>query len=246
MLEGVALETFRSGIFLPKGCGNAQNTADAGVFLGECFSPMQTRRMLGQVVAVLPQGTGAKFRLFRYPSPIGRPCDPKHRPPTFHDKLCSSGSQRKIAQIAQLSAGVFDQRAKVGFYAPNYKINCAMRGSLRCRSNDSRFHSWRPLLGLPLAVTLSPSRGSSVRVRAQEPRLSLAAALPPAWSSVQQVTSRTARPQKNANLSDSLYGGSQFISKQATGALHADGLSYVASMLRIARLRTGGRDTYVR
>lgn len=239
------LATFCNGMFLPNGCENAQDTADAGAHRGTHFYSMQRGGKVAEVMEVLPQGAGTSC-LIRYPSPIGRPCDPKHRPPTFHEKLHNPVFQRKVAQIKHMSDVSFDHSLKVGFYAPRYKRAYAIRGSHKCKSNVSRFHYWQPLQGFPPAAIPLHNRGLSVPVPVRVRRLYSVVVSGQVWLSARPAMSPTVRLQKDANLNERLFRGARFMSQQAIGALRSGGLSYVASRSRKARLRTGGRDTYVR
>ncbi len=233
----------RNGMILPVGCENAQDTADAGEACGRRFALRHFNRNVSVVVATLPQRVGT-FCLFRYPSPIGRHCADKRRPPIFVTRPKGVDLQQKIARIAFVLWKGFDWLASIGFNAPIKES--AKRGGTKCRSNDSHSYCWWLLRGLPLAATHSHNKGLSAQAPVREPRLSSVAVSEQAWLLAQRATSPTVRQPKNANLNGRPFGGARFMPQQVIGALRAGGLFYDASMPPNLWLRTGGRDTYVR
>ncbi len=233
------LEAYDNGMILPIGCDNTRDTADASAPYGRCFEFLRLKRKVKTVVAALPQGAETNC-LFRYPSPIGRPCSAKRRPPIFSSKLRASVFHRKNAKVSRFKRVVLGSIAGASLNVPINTNARATRDSFRCKSNNLQSHFWLNLLVLPSVGIHFLNKSLSAR------SVSLLEALLPALPPARLATLFTARPQEIVNLNVSLCGGTRFMSQQASGAARTGGLYYDASMPRNAWLRTRGRDTHVR
>ena len=181
-----------NGAFLPMGCANTRNTADA---VAGRFIRLEGSNFAGSIKTVVaaPPQWAETHSLIRYPSPYGRSCTFWCRPPFFHFIRMTYGDRRGIAQNPAVPANDFDRG--VGM-ALNRGTSGQMtkRGSSRCDSPSySSCPSWRLPAFLPVATRWA-SRRLSGQAPVRAPRWSSTAASPAARLSALRGTSPIARP----------------------------------------------------
>ncbi len=231
----------KNGIIPPNGCANTRNTADAVAVRVMRLDRPDFACSIKGVVAVPPQWTET-HSLIRYPSPYGRSCTLRYRPPFFRQRERLVARRRRVAHRIGRGAIGFD-------LVPGMALNRAItkekqiRGLIRCNSNQNSACALRPFLASPLVATPSVSKPLSARGRGPAQRPLSAAASPRAPLSARRAMSPIARPSRNAasTVSRALTGAA--IRTGTTGAFGRTGGFFVANSVRsVARPMTDRGD----
>ncbi len=165
----------KTGAFLPKSCVFTQDTAEAGVFYAQGFAMPIIRGTIEIVVVALPQWART-YRLFRYPSLIGRLRAAWYEPPFFVTDAKIRISERAIARAGGKSGYAFDDDVRLmlndvtGFHSQR-------RGDVSCISDISGHRPLLPSRRLRPAGIQSLNKLRSGPLQVSEPRLSCRAAL---------------------------------------------------------------------
>lgn len=177
----------KTGTFLPKGCVNTRNTADAVATRLSRLDRPEIACSIKGVVAVPPQWTET-HSLIRYPSPYGRSRTLPCRPPFF---------RRRVAHRTACRAKSFDARNRMALTRGICKQD-QKRGPIRC---DVFQKSCCPLLcaqALQPAVTRSANRPLSALAPVPERQFWSTAASGPALLSVRRAMLPTAKHIQDA------------------------------------------------
>lgn len=231
----------KNGVIPPTGCANTRNTADA---VAACVMRLERSDFacsIKAVVAVPPQWTET-HSLIRYPSPYGRSCTLRCRPPFFRPLAQDLHHRRGLAQWIAPGGIGFDLASGMTLSRVIIKEK-QTRGFNRCTSNPNSYYASRPCLALRPAAIPSASRPLSELARGPV-RLPLSAAVSPrAPLSARRATSPIARASRTAanTVSRALTGAADQI--ETTGApARAGGFFVVTSARPVARPRNERGD----
>lgn len=230
-----------NGVFLPKSCMNTRNTADAVVARVMRLDRPEFACSIKGVVAVPPQWTET-HSLIRYPSPYGRSCALRYRPPIFLRPEAAAADRRRAAHRFAARSICFDPGA--GMALNRAIINEKQtRGYLLCVSDPNSCWPSRPVpVFRPVATPLA-SRPLSVRGRGPARRSSSAATSPRARWSVRRATSPIARPIRTAASRYFRVLTGATVQTETTGAFgRAGGFLFVNSVRDAARPKTDRGD----
>ena len=167
----------KNGTFLPKGCKDTRITADAVAAGALRLDRSENVCSINLVVAVPPQWTET-HSLIRYPSPYGRSCTLRCRPPFF---------RRSAAQENVRGCNSFDVTAGMALNRGTDKQK-QTRGLDRCISNPDSCCPWLFWPGLRPVATPLANRRLSGAVPGRARRLSWAAMSPRGPLSARRVT----------------------------------------------------------
>ena len=143
----------------------ARNTADACRGIAKSLVGTEITGKVLSVVAASPQGAGT-HSLNRYPSPYGRLCALRHRPPFFLCKTIGYADRRGFAGISDMRALGFDRGGGIALSGSvkTRKIDRDTAGCSSCSYFSLRF--WRLLRSQPMAIRrLSTGVSGAERVR---------------------------------------------------------------------------------
>lgn len=190
----------KNGVILPKGCVNTRNTADAVAARVMRLDHPDFACSINSVVAVPPQWTET-HSLIRYPSPYGRSCTLRYRPPFFRrgerPRRPESCDRRGIAHPLGGQTIGFDLTAGMALNRVITKEK-QTRGFIRCNANPNSYYASRLSWALlPAAIRLA-SRPLSARGPVPVRRRLSAAVSRPALLSARRVTSPIARASQTA------------------------------------------------
>ncbi len=143
----------------------ARNTADACIQIAKGLVNAGIAGNVISVVAASPQGAGT-HSLNRYPSPYGRLCALRHRPPFFLCKTIGYADRRGFAGIAEFGVHGFDRGGGIAL-SGSVKTRKTDRDTAGCSSHSYfSLRFWRFWRLQPMAIRrLSTGVSGAERVR---------------------------------------------------------------------------------
>src|SRR6056297_4258639 len=228
--------TDRCGAFLPSLRRFTRNMADsrASERPGLAFAGATDTVIL--VVEPRPQGAWTLGPI-RYPSPVGRRCAMRRKPPVFPTSSVSCRFRRGSAHYAGQSSLRFDARRGLSHSESRF-ATAEWRGRETCRDcfyEVLRLSGWQCL---PAVAKACPSRRFWGLAQERAPQRCSMAASRPAHLSGRLATSPIARPIRAAAAEFTRALRARDVTTMTTGAPCAGGLFIAGSY----RPETGGRD----
>lgn len=148
----------------------ARNTADACIQIAKGLVNAGIAGNVISVVAASPQGAGT-HSLNRYPSPYGRLCALRHRPPFFLCKTKGYADRRGFAGIAEFGMHGFDRGCGIAL-SGSAKQRKTDRDTAGCSSYSYfSLRFWRLLRLRPMAIRRLGRMGVLQPARLAMPRI---------------------------------------------------------------------------